>query len=246
MTTNDLMKQRTGSVDKSRLFGAAPVGGVLAVAALGAAAIYFLDPKQGAARRSSLKGKVQTLAGVRSDQRFISFEESVILEAPIGEVFGFFSNWDDFPSFMRNIREVRELGGGLSHWSARGPIGASVSWDARVTDMRVNEIISWESVQGELIENSGSIRFTEVAAARTNVCISFRYSPPMGVIGHKVATTLGADPQVEMREDLQRVKTYFATGRPAPDAAAKLDDKSPHGFSDKAMNVPHSEQSLPV
>lgn len=234
MTINELNKQGTGS---GRL-KAAPIGGILAVAALGAAAIYFLDPKQGVARRGALKGKFQKLAGVSPDQRVISFEESVTLEAPIAEVFGFFSHYDNFPRFMRNIREVKELGGGLSHWSARGPAGAPVSWDARVTDMRENEILSWESVKGALIENSGSIRFTEVAAERTNVRISFRYCPPMGVLGHKVATTFGADPQIEMRQDLQRVKEYFVTGRPALDAAVKTDDKT--------MRLSNGAQSLPV
>ena len=49
--------------------------------------------------------------------------------APIDVVYGFWSNYDNFPLFMSNVREVRDRGDGTSHWVVGGPAGVGGLFD---------------------------------------------------------------------------------------------------------------------
>ena len=45
-------------------------------------------------------------------------ERSVEVDAPVHEVFLMWRNWSNFPKFMSHVKDVKDLGGGKSHWSA--------------------------------------------------------------------------------------------------------------------------------
>ncbi len=61
--------------------------------------------------------------------------ESIVLQAPVGEIFAYWSNFENFPNLMpnlmQNIEEVRTTGEDTSHWRVKGPLGKSVEFDAR-------------------------------------------------------------------------------------------------------------------
>src|SRR5690606_23981723 len=89
-------------------------------------------------------------------------QKTINVHAPVEEVFRFFASYENFPSFMRNVREVRAHNGtGRSHWVVSGPMGAPVTWDAELTHYAPNEIIAWESLPGAMVGNAGVIRFRE-------------------------------------------------------------------------------------
>lgn len=69
-----------------------------------------------------------------------------------------FSYWSNFPKIMRNIEEVRMTGQDTSDWKVKGPLGTSVDFDARTTEMDPRRGIVWNTIDGE-IQNSGEIRF---------------------------------------------------------------------------------------
>lgn len=47
-----------------------------------------------------------------------------------------------------------------SHWITGGPLGGSVEWNADIVEDRENELISWTSVKGADVANSGSVHFS--------------------------------------------------------------------------------------
>jgi uncharacterized membrane protein len=157
----------------------------------------------------------------------IDVRKTININADIGDVFGFFSNYDNFPMFMRNVREVRDHGDGHSHWVVAGPAGVPVAWDALLTDYEPNRCIAWRSVRGAVVANAGVIRFEENADGSTRVDIRLCYTPPGGVIGHAVASLLRADPKSEMDADLVRLKTLIERGRFPHDAAQHASIMSP-------------------
>jgi len=126
----------------------------------------------------------------------------VEVQAPLQEVFTYWSNFENFPKFMSNIEEVRMTGQDTSHWRVKGPLGKSVEFDAKTTEMDPSRGIGWNTVEGEVM-TSGEVRFEEVLPDRTRVEVTMNYAdPPGGKVGEVVANVL-SDPEKSVREDLQ-------------------------------------------
>jgi len=166
-------------------------------------------------------------AGDGSHRRGIEVRKTLNIRVDVGDVFGFFSNYDNFPLFMHNVREVRDRGDGYSHWTVAGPAGVPVTWDALLTDYEPNRCIAWKSVRGAVVPHAGVIRFDENVDGSTRVDIRLCYNPPGGVIGHALATLLRSDPKSEMDQDLARLKTLIERGRFPHDAAQHASVMSP-------------------
>jgi uncharacterized membrane protein len=138
--------------------------------------------------------------------------KTITVAGPPERVFPFFARYDSWPRFMANLKEVRDLGNGRSHWVARGPGGVPVSWDAAITDFETNRAIAWQSESGSMVHNRGALHF-EPVGDDTRVTIHLEYVPPGGVLGHFAARLFGADPKSEMDDDLVRLKGLIEEGR---------------------------------
>jgi uncharacterized membrane protein len=173
----------------------------------------------GMATRGLTNLPASRLVGVGAGHRAVDVQKTVNINAPIGEVFGFFSRYDSFPQFMSNVRDVRDHGTGYSHWTVAGPAGVTVEWDAELTEFDPHRCIAWQSVPGSTVDNAGVIQFQENPDGSTKVDIRLSYNPPGGALGHMVATMFGSDPKSEMDADLLRLKTTLEKGRLPHDAA---------------------------
>ena len=163
--------------------------------------------------------ELKRLTGVDAGRRAVEIQKTINVAAPIEQVYRFWTNYDNFPRFMSNVREVRDAGNGMSHWAVDGPAGLPVEWDAVVTLRVPNEIFAWKSVEGASVENAGLVRFDRNEDDSTRVQIRLSYNPPAGAVGHAVAALFGADPKAQMDEDLMRMKSFIETGVRPGDAA---------------------------
>jgi uncharacterized membrane protein len=163
--------------------------------------------------------ETRRMIGLGGGRRAIDFHKTINIDAPVERVFEFWKNTDNFPHFMTNVREVRNLGEGRSQWTVAGPAGFSVKWNAMVTEFIPNKIIAWKSEPGSAVANAGIVRFEPVDGGATRVTIRMSYNPPAGAIGHAFAKIFGANPKREMDQDLLRMKTMIETGHPPHDAA---------------------------
>src|ERR687896_916268 len=129
-------------------------------------------------------------------------QESIEVQAPLEDVFSYWSNFENFRNLMQNVEEVRMEGQDTSHWRVKGPMGKSVEFDARTTEMDPNRGIGWNTTEGEVM-TSGEARFEEVAPGRTRVEVTLNYAdPPGGAVGEAVANIL-SNPERNLQEDLQ-------------------------------------------
>jgi uncharacterized membrane protein len=156
---------------------------------------------------------VKRVIGLGGGRRAVDVQKTIHIAAPVEEVYRFWSNHENFPKFMRHIKEVRELGGGRSRWVAAGPAGVAVSWNAEITERIPNRLIAWKSLPGSDIDAAGIIRFEETHDRGTRVTIRLSYNPPAGVLGHAVASLFRSDPKSEMDEDLIRMKSLIEEGK---------------------------------
>jgi uncharacterized membrane protein len=152
--------------------------------------------------------------------RGILIEKTIHIEAPVEQVFAYWRNLENMPQWMSHVREVRYLGGDRYHWVVDGPAGAPVEWDSELLNVSENREMTWRSVEGSQVENTGRVRF-QPDNAGSRIIVQLRYMPPGGVIGHVVAKAFGVDPKSHMDDDLNRMKSTIERGRPPHDAAAQ-------------------------
>lgn len=130
--------------------------------------------------------------------------KTIIVNAPVSQVYNFWRNFENFPRFMENIESINVIGEDLTHWKTRGPLGHFVEWDAKTTSVQENEKIGWQSVGGE-IETHGAVTFEDMGANQTRLTVGLEYALPGGVIGEAVAKIF-SDPEDQLEEDLGRFK----------------------------------------
>ncbi len=149
----------------------------------------------------------------------IDFHKTINLNAPIERVFEFWANHDNFPHFLSNVREVRRAGDGRLQWTAFGPAGAPVKWDARITEFIPNKLIAWKSEPGSAIAHAGIVRLDTNRDGSTRAAIKMSFHPQAGEVGEAIEAIFGENPKREIEEGLHRVKAIIETGRAARSAA---------------------------
>lgn len=139
-----------------------------------------------------------------------NFTKEIVVNAPIGEVFSFWKNFENFPRFMENIESIHVIGPELTHWKAKGPMGIPVEWDAETTYMEENKKIAWKSTGGT-IENHGAVVFHDEGSQSTRITVGIEYTAPAGALGEAFAK-LVQDPEQQLEEDLARFKDVVEGG----------------------------------
>jgi uncharacterized membrane protein len=84
--------------------------------------------------------------------------DSIEIQAPLRDIFSYWSNLQNFPYIMQNVEEVR-VAGDARHWRVKGPLGKSVEFDARITKANPERGIAWQSLEGGEADLSGEARF---------------------------------------------------------------------------------------
>jgi uncharacterized membrane protein len=139
--------------------------------------------------------------------------KSVTVNLPPEEVYSFWRDFQNLPRFMNHMESVHATGDGRSHWRAKGPAGKVVEWEAETVQDEPNRLISWRSVAGSDVRNSGTVRFEPGSGGRgTVVRVELDYDPPGGTLGAAAAKLLWKSPKQMLDDDLRRFKQVMETG----------------------------------
>lgn len=196
------------------------------VSALGAGALLI---GYGLLKRGDLVGKLVALAGgglaVRAvvnepvtklvtHRAEVMVQKTVVVHAPINKVFDLWAQLDNFPRFMRHVRDIDlQVGGTRSMWTVDGPAGTAVHFEAETIELEPDRAIAWRTIPGQQIEHEGRVKFEELPDDKTRVTVRMTYKPPGGVIGHAIAHILGWDPKSRIDDDLVRMKALLEDGK---------------------------------
>ncbi|MFC5730239.1 MULTISPECIES: SRPBCC family protein [Nocardioides] len=130
------------------------------------------------------------------------------------EVYAFWRDLEHLPTFMLHLQSVDDLGGNRSRWRANAPLRRrTVEWDAEITSEEPGRRITWTSLPGADVPNSGTVHFAPAPDGHgTEVKVVLHYDVPAGRLGRAVARVLGEEPTQQVRDDLRRLKQVLETG----------------------------------
>jgi len=174
--------------------------------------------------RALTNRSLSSFLGLIGASHGIAVQKTIYVDAPVAQVYAFWTDYQNFPRFMHNVREV-QVRDDVSHWVVAGPAGVPVEWKARLVEVEPNALLRWRSSAGSAVKHEGCVRF-EGSRVGTRVTVQLRYLPPGGAFGHAVARLFGADPKTEMDADLMRMKSMIETGRAPHDTARPLPRES--------------------
>jgi uncharacterized membrane protein len=182
-------------------------------ALLGGAALVAYAVYKGASRSRERDAHTAESPAPRHEPLPTHIEASLTVGRPAQELYSYWRRFENLPRFMRHLDSVTETGNGRSHWIAKTPVGSRVEWDAEVVDEREGQHISWRSVPGSQVHNSGSVLFEPAPGNRgTTVRVSFDLAPPGGAAGRLAAKALGPITKQQVHEDLRRFKNLMEAG----------------------------------
>lgn len=146
----------------------------------------------------------------------IRVEEAITINRPRPEVYSYWRSFENLPTFMQHLERVEVTGDRTSHWSARTILGQTMEWDAEIFAEKENEYISWHSLPGSQVSNSGTVSFRDAPGGRgTEVHVIIRYDPPGGSAAAALAKLFRLEPSQQVSDDLRRFKQIMETGETA-------------------------------
>jgi uncharacterized membrane protein len=164
---------------------------------------------QGATNQSTIQ-QVQEAVGIDS---VIKVEKTVTINKSTEELYQYWHNFENLPTFMKHLQSVKVINETRSHWVANAPLGTNIEWDAEIIKDEPNHLIAWASVAGSDVSNSGFVRFQPATGGRgTEVKVVMEYEPPGGAIASAVAKLFGEEPEQQIGDELNRFKQLMETG----------------------------------
>jgi uncharacterized membrane protein len=217
---NFFMRERWSPA--ARLVGGAAGGALTAWGLYTRGALGMIGVATGGAllARSGANVPLKRWVGITDGQGVVMHvHKTILVNAPVDQVFQTLSVYENYPQFMRNVRSVQLQPDGRTHWCVAGPAGILVEWESVTTEFEMNRLLAWRTAASAPIQHSGVMRFEPVNGG-TRLEIQMSYRPPAGVLGHAVAAIFGADPKSELDQELLRLKSFLETGKTPRHAAS--------------------------
>ena len=115
-----------------------------------------------------------------------NIEESVDVEATIADVYGQWTQFEEFPQFMEGVESIQQIDDTHLHWIAVVD-GVRREWDAVVTEQHPEERVAWKATGG--VHHSGVVTFHRIDDHTTRVMLQLDVKPE-GVV-EKIGDALG-------------------------------------------------------
>jgi uncharacterized membrane protein len=141
-----------------------------------------------------------------------TIEGNVTIQRPVEEVFAFYQDFNNLPSFLGDVMAVEQVGPATFEWTIQGPLGIRVNTTIKVTEVRPNKLIRYESVGLASLKGSWEIHFVRGSHARETEVRSVM-KIPLGRLGRVALALIGKFPAEEQSSNLHRLKEVLETGR---------------------------------
>ena len=138
-------------------------------------------------------------------------EKTVVVDVPVSTVYNQWTQFEDFPHFMKGVKSVTQLTDDRLEWVAEIG-GVRRQWEARIVEQVPDRRVAWAATEGAT--NAGAVSFEDAGGGRTTVHLFLEYEPE-GLV-EKAGDKLDVV-EKQAEGDLQRFKEFiedegYATG----------------------------------
>jgi uncharacterized membrane protein len=141
-----------------------------------------------------------------------AIEASVVIRRPIEQVFDFYHDFKNLPSFLGDIMEIEQIDAVTSRWTIQGPLGIRAHWKIRVTNERTNEFIRYETIASPGLKTEWEIYFVP-GSIPGETKVREVIKTPLGRFGRAGLALIGKYPAKEVSANLHRFKELMETGK---------------------------------
>ncbi len=136
----------------------------------------------------------------------IKVEQSLRINRPAHELYDRWTQWEKLPEILPHIEQIEVLEEGRMRWTARGPLGTPLSWEAQIINQRADRFVAWQSLTGGDVDTAGSVHFNPISSEATDMHVSMQYDPPGGKWTASLGEFLGIGLKKRLSEDLRQFK----------------------------------------
>jgi len=146
----------------------------------------------------------------------IKVRAQLVVNKPRHEVYAFWRRLENLPLFMKHLENVDELDAKTSAWKMKIPGGAGdIRWEATIVKEEKGTELSWHSVPGAAIENTGKINFSDTPGKGTRLDVMISYKAPAGAIGERIAHLLTPAFRNRVEQDILHFRYYMENAETA-------------------------------
>lgn len=127
---------------------------------------------------------------------------SVDANVPVSTAYNQWTQFEEFPRFMRHVETVRQLDDSHLHWSVNVG-GRTREFDAEIVEQIPDKRIAWRATAGA--RHSGVVTFHRLHDAKCRVLLQIEYDPEG--FAENVAAAAGV-PEIEAEKDMQRFAEF--------------------------------------
>jgi uncharacterized membrane protein len=127
-------------------------------------------------------------------------EQSIEVDVPLSVAYNQWTQFEEFPTFMEGVEQVRQLDDTHLHWVADVG-GEREEWDAEITEQRPDERVAWKATTGK--SNAGVVTFHRLSDDRTKVMVQLDWEDEG--LKEKIGAAAGLDSR-RVEGDLERFK----------------------------------------
>lgn len=130
-------------------------------------------------------------------------ESGVDVDVPVSTVYNQWTQFEDFPKFMKHVKSVRQQGDKHLHWTVELG-GKTREFDAEIDEQIPDKRIAWHATGG--LRHAGVVTFHRISDSRSRVMVQLEYEP-QGVV-ENVGSFFGV-PKADLDADLERFVEFI-------------------------------------
>lgn len=137
----------------------------------------------------------------------------ITIDAPPERLYDAWRDVRSLAMFVPSVESVEQVGPDRSRWRLRLNSGRTAEWEARITEDRAGESLSWETLGESPFDHWGTLKLAPALGGRgTVVTLELRQRHRSGALGLFRARMRGDDPRFQSAETLRRLKQWIETG----------------------------------
>ncbi len=146
----------------------------------------------------------------------LNIRVNMVIDKPREEVYAYWRNFENLPSFMTHLGKVVCTDELNSRWKVKVPGNlTSIEWNARIVKEEPGALIAWHSLADSTIQNAGKVEFSDAGKNMTEMKVVISYIAPLGMAGNVVMQLFNSRVEKLIKSDILNFKRHFEASKMA-------------------------------